>query len=68
MTQTYDHLSSPWQKRGAFQRSFSKVLECQHLLLGKTVPGTDIQAHILDISRETSHRFEETISWLKNQE
>jgi len=38
------------------------------VLTGALVDRLAHKAHILDISRETSHRFEETISWLKNQE
>lgn len=36
------------------------------VLTGALVDRIAHKAHILDISRETSHRFEETISWLKN--
>ena len=35
------------------------------MLTGAIVDRLAHKAHILDISRETSHRFEETISWLK---
>lgn len=38
------------------------------VLTGALVDRLAHRAHILDISRETSHRFEETIAWLKNQE
>jgi len=37
------------------------------MLTGAIVDRLAHKAHILDISRETSHRFEETISWLKSQ-
>ncbi|MGD9677832.1 MAG: ATP-binding protein [Vulcanibacillus sp.] len=36
------------------------------MLTGAIVDRLAYKAHILDISRETSHRFEETISWLKS--
>lgn len=36
------------------------------LLTGALVDRLAHKAHILDISRETSHRFEETIAWLKS--
>ena len=36
------------------------------VLTGALVDRLAHKAHILDISRDTSHRFEETISWLKN--
>lgn len=36
------------------------------MLTGAIVDRLAHKAHILDISRETSHRFEETISWLKS--
>tara|TARA_Y100001933_G_scaffold20917_2_gene17946 strand:+ start:1551 stop:2297 length:747 start_codon:yes stop_codon:yes gene_type:complete len=36
------------------------------VLTGALVDRLAHKAHILDISRETSHRFEETISWLKS--
>lgn len=35
------------------------------MLTGAIVDRLAHKAHILDISRETSHRFEETISWIK---
>jgi DNA replication protein DnaC len=35
------------------------------MLTGAIVDRLAYKAHILDISRGTSHRFEETISWLK---
>lgn len=35
------------------------------MLTGAIVDRLAYKAHILDISRETSHRFEETITWLK---
>lgn len=35
------------------------------MLTGAIVDRLAHKAHILDVSRETSHRFEETISWLK---
>ncbi len=38
------------------------------VLTGALVDRLAHRAHILDISRETSHRFEENIAWLKNQE
>lgn len=38
------------------------------ILTGALVDRLAHKAHILDISRETSHRFEDTIAWLKNQE
>jgi len=38
------------------------------MLTGAIVDRLAHKAHILDISRETSHRFEETISWLKNSD
>ena len=37
------------------------------MLTGAIVDRLAHRAHILDISRETSHRFEETISWLKTK-
>jgi DNA replication protein DnaC len=37
------------------------------VLTGALVDRLIHKAHILDISRETSHRFEETIEWIKNQ-
>lgn len=37
-----------------------------NILTGALVDRLAHKAHILDISREKSHRFEETISWLKN--
>lgn len=37
------------------------------MLTGAMVDRLAHKAHILDISRETSHRFEETISWLKTK-
>lgn len=37
------------------------------MLTGAIVDRLAHKAHILDISRETSHRFEETISWLKTK-
>ncbi len=37
------------------------------MLTGAIVDRLAHKAHILDISRETSHRFEETISWLKSK-
>jgi DNA replication protein DnaC len=37
------------------------------VLTGALVDRLAHKAHILDISRETSHRFEETISWIQNQ-
>lgn len=36
------------------------------VLTGALVDRLAHKAHILDISRETSHRFEETITWLKS--
>jgi DNA replication protein DnaC len=36
------------------------------MLTGAIVDRLAHKAHILDISRETSHRFEETISWIKS--
>lgn len=36
------------------------------MLTGAIVDRLAHKAHILDISRKTSHRFEETISWLKS--
>lgn len=36
------------------------------VLTGALVDRLAHKAHILDISRDTSHRFEETISWMKN--
>lgn len=36
------------------------------MLTGTIIDRLAYKAHILDISRETSHRFEETISWLKS--
>lgn len=36
------------------------------VLTGALVDRLAHKAHILDISRDTSHRFEETIAWLKN--
>jgi DNA replication protein DnaC len=38
------------------------------MLTGAMVDRLAHKAHILDISRDTSHRFEETISWLKAKE
>lgn len=38
------------------------------MLTGAMVDRLAHKAHILDISRDTSHRFEETISWLKTKE
>lgn len=38
------------------------------MLTGAMVDRLAHKAHILDISRDTSHRFEETISWLKSKE
>ena len=38
------------------------------MLTGAIVDRLAHKAHILDISRDTSHRFEETISWLKAKE
>jgi DNA replication protein DnaC len=35
------------------------------MLTGAIVDRLAHKAHILDISRETSHRFEETIAWIK---
>lgn len=37
------------------------------VLTGALVDRLAHKAHILDISRDTSHRFEETISWMQNQ-
>jgi len=37
------------------------------MLTGAIVDRLAYKAHIMDISRETSHRFEETVSWLKNK-
>jgi len=37
------------------------------MLTGAIVDRLAHKAHILDVSRETSHRFEETISWLKTK-
>jgi len=37
------------------------------MLTGAIVDRLAYKAHIMDISRETSHRYEETISWLKNK-
>lgn len=37
------------------------------MLTGAIVDRLAHKAHILDISRKTSHRFEETISWLKSK-
>lgn len=37
------------------------------MLTGAIVDRLAYKAHILDISRKTSHRFEETISWLKSK-
>ncbi len=37
------------------------------VLTGALVDRLAHKAHILDISRDTSHRFEETISWLKSK-
>lgn len=37
------------------------------MLTGAIVDRLAHKAHILDVSRETSHRFEETISWLKSK-
>lgn len=36
------------------------------MLTGAIVDRLAHKAHIMDISRETSHRYEETISWMKN--
>jgi len=36
------------------------------VLTGALIDRLSHKAHILDISRETSHRFEETLEWLKN--
>lgn len=36
------------------------------MLTGAIVDRLAHKAHILDISRETSHRFEETIAWIKS--
>lgn len=38
------------------------------VLTGALVDRLAHKAHILDISRDTSHRFEETISWIKNKD
>lgn len=38
------------------------------VLTGALVDRLAHKAHILDISRKFSHRFEETISWIKNKE
>lgn len=38
------------------------------MLTGAMVDRLAHKAHVLDISRDTSHRFEETISWLKAKE
>lgn len=38
------------------------------MLTGAIVDRLAYKAHILDVSRETSYRFEETISWLKAKE
>ncbi len=38
------------------------------MLTGAIVDRLAYKSHILDISRETSHRFEETMSWLKPSE
>lgn len=38
------------------------------MLTGAMIDRLAHKAHILDISRDTSHRFEETISWLKAKE
>jgi len=37
------------------------------MLTGAIVDRLAHKAHILDVTRETSHRFEETISWLKSK-
>ncbi|HCC06586.1 MAG TPA: ATP-binding protein [Clostridiales bacterium] len=37
------------------------------MLTGAMVDRLAHKAHIMDISRETSHRYEETISWLQNK-
>ncbi len=36
------------------------------VLTGALVDRLAHKAHILDISRDTSHRFEETIAWIKS--
>lgn len=38
------------------------------MLTGAIIDRLTHKAHILDITRKTSHRFEETISWLKSKE
>jgi DNA replication protein DnaC len=38
------------------------------MLTGAIVDRLAHKAHIMDISRETSHRYEETISWMKNSQ
>lgn len=37
------------------------------MLIGAIVDRLAHKAHIMDISRETSHRYEETIAWLSNK-
>lgn len=37
------------------------------MLTGAIVDRLAYKAHIMDLSRETSHRYEETISWLNNK-
>lgn len=37
------------------------------MITGAIVDRLAYKAHIMDISRETSHRYEETISWLNNK-
>jgi len=37
------------------------------MLTGAIVDRLAHKAHIMDISRETSHRYEETIAWLSNK-
>ena len=37
------------------------------MLTGAIVDRLAHKAHIMDISRETSHRYEETIAWLNNK-
>lgn len=37
------------------------------MITGAIVDRLAYKAHIMDISRETSHRYEETLSWLKNK-
>lgn len=36
------------------------------MLTGAIVDRLAYESHVLDISREKSHRFEETMSWLKS--